>query len=524
MTGAGVDANRNSIKSELKKLEEDDLKELKNKMKSPLNENALSTFLSLQGFFQELDENRNDDKSTWTLERTLFNFFREHLLENNNKDNINECLKYVFSGCENNCFLAMIIMEEFILLDEQIIGKKKVGKDYIMVDSSKLYDKDNCLLEISREIQLALNWDNVDKRKKIIKNLFSFIPKINELMCECDRIAVEKGSINHRSRFIALINIYKSFLNKILLLYPDDIEKDDVKKIPVYFLDDKEVIKLFCRICGDRVDIDCFSEIIVSVNSEEYTESDISNEFYPERMYKFKKANSILKILGVIDSIEEIKKESSNLDPDNSISDFIIDIKTTALLICFGYPEEQPGTSVETHLDQYDENGKFSYKHSDSVLRDMFKSLCKKKITTDEFLKKYGYQLDENRKTQLGKIIDSKENTDNFNSFEGLVLPLIEQDYKDKKMNFVDFVQKYDLLKNAIGVKSIDKRMINIAYDCVGEKLSFTEFIYKYYVLPKNENKIIDPKIDDYHIKELEDETSQNILTEVLINGKDTKK
>ena len=113
---------------------------------------------------------------------------------------------------ENNYFAAMIIMEEFILVDDKIMGKNDNGED---------------LSEISKKIKLALNWENETQRKKIIKNSFSFMPRINELMRECDKI-VMCDVRESQARFITLLDIYKSFLNKILLLYPGDIEKDDV--------------------------------------------------------------------------------------------------------------------------------------------------------------------------------------------------------------------------------------------------------------------------------------------------------
>ena len=490
---------------------ETQLRGLKNKAtkeKILLKESTFDIFLSLQGFLQKLDEENirnNPQYNPWMPKEILFKFFQKHLLENkNNENNVNQCLKYVFSGNESNCVLAMIIMEEFILVDDKIMGKNDNGEN---------------LSEISKKIKSALNWENETQRKKIIKNSFSFMPKINELMRECDKI-VRKS----QDRFIILLDIYKSFLNKILLLYPNDIEKDDVKKIPVYFLDGGQLIKQFCKMYGDRVHIDCFSEIIDSVNNVESIE--LPTKEISRDMYMFKKANSIFKILDVVDSIKEIEDESFDLDRDDCISNFIGCTKRTALLICCGYPMDEPGNCIETHLNQYNQDGKFDYKYVDSVLYGMFKNLCDKKITIDKFIEQYDYKLDESQKKQLGKIIKSENNTDNFSSFEEFILPLIENDYKN--MNFAAFVQRYDLLKNTIGVENVDKRMINIAYDFVEGKLSFEEFINKYYVFPKNkkgisENKIIDPKIDDYHIEALKDEESQNILTRVLIDNEDTK-
>ena len=244
-------------------------------------------------------------------------------------------------------------------------------------------------------------------------------------------------------------------------------------------------------------------------------------------MHKFKKINSILKIIDVADSMEEIEKESLDLDPDGSIGNFILDIKRTALLICFGYSMDQPGNSIKTHLSQYNEDGKFNFAKSDSFLCGIFKDLCDQPRKIDEFIKSYSYDLNSNQKTQLTKIINLKNSADNFSKFEEFILPLIENDYKN--MDFVAFVQKYYLPKNAIGVENIDNRMINIAYDCVEGNLSFKEFINKYYVLQKNENeisenKIINQEIHDYHIEGLKDEASQKILTEILINGQDTGK
>ena len=514
---------KEEIKNQLDKLIKNDLKELENKIKKDkikkdkiqLKENALSTFISLQSFFQKLDDKlvRNNQKGyTWIPKEILLEFFKTHLLDNkHNEDNINQCLKYVFSNCQSNYFLAMIIMEEFILLNGEVRDK---DEDAI------------ALSEISKKIKFALGWNNEDKRKAIIKNLFQFIPKINELMHECDRIVAEKQDSEHSFRFMTLLNIYKSFLNKILLLYPDCIDKDDVKKISVYFLDDGERIKQFFKMYGDIVHIACLSEIIDSANGggniQDQDIKDIAKN--PEQMYKFKKVKSVLKILDVIDVMEKIKEDSRGLDPENLIYDFIIDVKITAKLICFGYPIDEPGNSIETHLSQYNEDGKFDYNYFDSVLYGMFKNLCNKKITIDKFIEQYDYKLDESQKKQLGEIIKSKNNTDNFSSFEKFILPLIENDYKN--MNFAPFVQRYDLLKNTIGVENVDKRMINIAYDFVEEKLSFEEFINKYYVLPRNEinkNEIINPEIDDYHIEALKNDESQNILTRVLINNEDTK-
>ena len=489
-----------------------DLQELKDKIKNDkiqLEENALSTFISLQSFFQKIKDNYKDYHVK--LKEILLKFFKTHLLDNeNNKDNINQCIKYVFSNCQSNYFLAMIIMEEFILSNGEVIDKNNDAED---------------LSEISKKIKFALNWDDKATRKGIIKNLFQFIPKINELMCACDKqtVAERQDLNNHKVRFLSLVNIYKSFFNKILSLYSNDIDKDDVKKIQVYFLEKSETIKQFCRMCGDRVHIDCFSEILDSVNSAQAIK-DITK--YPEQMHKFKKINSILKIIDVADSMEEIEKESLDLDPDGSIGNFMLDIKRTALLICFGYSMDQPGNTIETHLSQYNKDGKFDFTKSDSFLYVIFKNLCNKQTEIDEFIKSYDYDLNSNQKTQLTEIINLKNSADKFSKFEEFILPLIENDYK--KMGFVAFVQKYHLPKNAIGVENIDNRMINIACDFAKGKLSFEEFIYKYYVLPKNENEIneneiINPEMDNYHIKELKDEDSQNILTRILINGENVK-
>lgn len=496
-----------TLKSKLKPKKD----KLRPKEENLLSENAVETFLSLQQIFQNFVKNKALDYNNSSVEKMLFDFFEKQLSDEKNLDNITECLKYIFNGDENNYFTAMIIMEEFILLDDNTV--KPNDKDqYIFSDSFHLEsDKKQKLLQISEKIKSALNWDDEQSRKKILQQLFSHISKINELMILFDK------SVHENWRFKQFIDIYKSFLDRILSLYTNDIiESKIADKVPFIFLNNEESIKLFCQKLGDKININNFSEMINAINKVEVN--------YDE--YKISNALGVGKVLFIIDKIKQIKEDSIIMDEENNpdegkyagLSGFMQDIRRNASLICNGYAIDESDNSIENHLGQYDENGEISYGKLDSILFAMFKNICEDQTTVNEFIKKYG----DLNKQELEKIKETKNQVGNFKAFEELMLPLIEKDYKDKDVDFVKFVKKYDLLK-VISVENLDENIINMAFDCMHRSsLSWDNFIKKYYVLDKpDKNEIIIEK--DYHIKGLKDPEIQKIMTQILLEDKDIK-
>ena len=494
---------------------ENKVKKLKDKLKyekdTSLSENAVETLLSLQQIFQKFVKSKESDDNNRSVEKMLFEFFETQLLDEKNLDNITECLKYIFNGDENNYFAAMIIMEELILLDDNTV--KPNDKDqYIFSDSFHLEsDKKQKLLQISEKIKSALNWNDEQSRKKILQQLFSHISKINELMILFDK------SVDENWHFKQFIDIYKSFLDRILSLYSNDIiESKIADKVPFIFLNNEESIKLFCQKLGDRININNFSEMINAINKVEVNDNE----------YKISNALGVGKVLFIIDKIKEIEETSSSMDYNNNpekdkyygLSGFMQDIRRNASLICNGYAIDESDNSIENHLGQYDENGEISYGKLDSILCAMFKNICEDQTTVNEFIKKYG----DLNKQELEKIKETKNQVGNFKAFEELMLPLIEKDYKDKDVDFVKFVKKYDLLK-VISIENLDENMINMAFDCMHRSsLSWDNFIKKYYVLDKpDKNEIIIEK--DYHIEGLEDKEIQKIMTQILLEDKDIK-
>ena len=473
------------------------LDKLKDRLKAEkgisLSENAVETFLSLQQIFRQFVKNKNLDNNNLSVEKMLFDFFETQLSDEKNSNNLIECLKYIFNDDKDNYFAAMIVMEKFILLDENDDQKQK-------------------LLLISEKIKSELEWDNPEQRKKIFQQLFSNMSKISELIILFHE-SVGKKSITHFKQFI---DIYKSFLNKILLMYANDINECNIAdKVQFYFLDNKESIESFCRQFGDKINLNCFSEMINAISKVEVSDNE----------YKISNALGVGKVLFIIDSMNKLKKESSDLDdkhnpdPDRymlGLSEFMGQIRTNAGLICNGYAIDESNNSIENHLRQYDENGEISYDKLDSILCTMFKEICENKIKVNDFIKKYGGP----DKHELEKI--SKNTNDNFKAFEKLMLPIVQKDRES--MDFVSFVKKYDLLK-VIGIENLDAGMISMAFDCMHRSsfgLKWIDFVKKYYVLGKpNENNIIVEK--DYHIKGLENQEIQKVMTEILLNDKNIK-
>ncbi len=358
------------------------------------------------------------------------------------KKQFSDVIKYIFDNHKNFRLYAFTILE-FVLSDEVHAG---------------FQNKKNVLEEIKQIIKEALDWSNLESRKKIIKNYFSCIDDINKFIDCIEYIDITRDKYKN-----SLISMYKSFLNNLVAKYSDDLEKEHVEQIPFYYLEKKN-IEILCIKYPRYIKESNFSALTKKFNSISKYSRYISDQEYTTFV-------SVLdKFAGVAMAYEK-NKDNNNKIFNEIDANYINHIETNMNKIRNGYYVQNDLVleKVRTDLEKY--NVSKEKLTNQSLVCNIFKSLIDKSTTVEDFIDQDDKNFDKNK---LETILKDK----NYDGFEKMFLQVIKKDWQEK--DFKTFAEKYNLLKHIGNDSKHIEKIVNLYVDFREKKLSEQEFMVKH--------------------------------------------